>query len=521
MPGTSRWRTLDLANGAPKILLKANFTSSGYSVQLTDLCRVWSESFSKRDIIRRALDDNPSIDPSEDDEQFRIFLGKIESAINGEDDTNLELSASGDSAIDMRLSAPLPKPLPTLVWTLRLRKQDEGVLGNVLTMPLLHQASDLQSQIRSLISELHEKDRVISKITDRLETSGNDLTTVFPGVSNVKTNKKKSQREQLARHVRSLSDFDEGAWRQRLSHGEDTDVWAGVDEVMRDLPGPESTGTIQMMHGEWWHGFSGSTSVKQESQRSILNAGISTESTEGREASKEDSMVDDGFQRQTTPDHLKRKVSIQSDATEGDEQVPPLTEVRNAEPVQQNDGDSTTEDEEDLDAPLKSKPAALPKSSSPPSNFSTASPGPSKKLGAIGGRSSRPPPSPAKCPMPEPQPQPQKAARSKLGVLGGKTKVSEETTTTSDGDRTASSSPPAPRKMGIIGGKRKPSSATPSTATSPRAEDALNERSRAPAKDPNPPPRETSQERADRKRDALKKELEQKAKAPAKKKRRF
>lgn len=520
MTSANNWRTFDDAQpGAPKLLFKSQITSTGYHVQLTDLCRVWAESLNKKDIIRRAWDDGCTIDPNEDDKQFGIFLDKVASALKGEEGTTTDLLPCGDDGICMKLSAALPRPFGTFFWTVSLSRQADSVLAEVLTVPLLRQASDLQSQLRQLIHELQEKDRVISKITDRLETSGNDLTTVFPGVSNIRTNKKKTQREQLARHVKGLADFDETEWRSRATGADESVLWEKANGLLQDLPEPADPDEDGALKRKWWLELTTSEGMSVEEHRC---AESSPEMNGGSMPPREDSMQDDEFQRLGTPEHLKRKAPAHSgESTENHAVAYPQ---RTQEPLPVNDGDSTTGDEDDLDAVPKSKPARSPvkQSSSPaPAQEST---GPSRKLGTLGGRGCKSPPSPAREPALEQEPHRSKS-RGKLGAIGGRGKGKlPEAPSSPSAENASASAASTPRKVGIIGGKRKPSNAMPASTRSPDATPSLElvkERSRAPTKEPPPLPRETSQERADRKREQLRKELEQMAKAPAKKKRKF
>jgi len=76
----------------------------------------------------------------------------------------------------------------------------------------------------------------------------------------------------------------------------------------------------------------------------------------------------------------------------------------------------------------------------------------------------------------------------------------------------------AKKKLGTLGGRDK----TPKKdATLFHEAEQVRGRSLVVEKEGTPPPRETSKERADKKRLQLKRELEDKAKAPVKKKRKF
>lgn len=419
------WTVLPLdAAEAPRLLVKSRFDKDGYSVQLTDLSRVWSDTLTKAEIIQRASDVGSSIDPGEDDEQFNILIRKIESALKSEKGTSLRLSSrDGPTTLRLELSAPLPQPLPPFKWTVQLKLQPEEQVQSELLTPLILHASSLQQKIQQLVDQLHDKDRVISKICDRLETSGNDLTTVFPGASNVKTSRKKSQREQLAKHVKGLSDFDETLWRAQDHRVQDGDmnaetvnhVFAGLPSAAQ-LPGSKHS-------AEWWEHLSddvvrGSLPASTDEHPNMKTGSSEQERPSNGSVDPEEAIQIDEFQRQETPPHQTRHRMVQSQKNdESDGSNPPPTASRI-----QMDGDSTTDDEDDLDAPPR-KPLSSHKGKSP----EIASPAPARKLGMIGGR---PPqqqssstgefPSASKDPVPD-------KPRPRLGALGGKSKHSENT----------------------------------------------------------------------------------------------
>jgi hypothetical protein len=164
---------------------------------------------------------------------------------------------------------------------------------------------------------------------------------------------------------------------------------------------------------------------------------------------------------------------------------------------------------------------------------------PKKGLGKIGGKREAPPP-----PEPEPEPESEteaeveaspppivsplkeveKPKKRKLGQIGGKKKQAAPTTGPAEKlvepEASTSAALSTKRKLGQIGGHK-----GEKQENLMKPEEWSNEiRGRAsvkPEKTATPEPRETSLERADRKREILKRELEQKAKAPVKKKRKF
>lgn len=523
MSSSGRWRNLDAVTEiTPSLLVRTQFSASGHEIALTDLSHIWQTSATKDEVVQQASEIGSSIDPGQDDEQFNIFLSKIESAITGEDGTTLELrNADKDGTfIAIDLSAKLPRPLPPFTWTLNLQLLPRQDTERLLISPLLRQASQLQQQIQQLIAELHDKDRVISKICDRLETSGNDLTTVFPGVSNIKTNRKKGQREQLAKHVKGLGDFDEAAWKaQAEARRDDGDLAsAEMNDVLRGLPAVAATSSTQ---AAWWRNLDNISANKTNGEAKFTRTTVAR-----HESTVAD---DDDFQTQSTPPHLKR-ISPQDEPEQQTVQPAPTVaspSAKNSTNTVADDDDSTTEDEDDLDtAPSRSQVAkAVP---SETSHQKAPSPSP-RKLGTFGGRSANKSAPDAHDTTPKEQTSgPEAKPRSKLGKIGGKDKSTEVAPSEPKADATASDADARPKKMGMMGGKRASGdvrSPIEDAAQEPVTNDSLHEKqerpARASAKAKSPAPRENSEERADRKRDMLKRELEEKAKAPAKKKRKF
>ena len=557
MSASTQWKILNVNLGhAPKLLIKSHFDTSAYKIQLTDLRYIWSEKLSKNDIIQRAADIGSSIDPSEDDEQFQIFLNKIQSALNREDGTSLKLHGgeNDNPSLALDISAPLPHPLPAFAWSLNLPLLPPRHLEQELITPLLLKSSNLQHQIQHLVSELQDKDRVISKICDRLDTSGNDLTTVFPGVSNIKTSRKKSQREQLARHVKGLADFDEDAWRrQNGSFRSVSDDGLEMEEVLKDLRVPEASGGLGVVDDRWWDHLGEGSHPGPTVRGTAAHHSSLDRRNKTNEASQhqDESMPDDEFQRQGTPPHMKRQGSSEGHDAGSPEPVRMKTneEISEADLAGVVDDESTTDDEDDLDAPpkkpqpsqrsrspdkqttklgtLRGRLSPRPPSSAEPSTPEVSSPPrePRSKLGMVGGRSSQAPASSAKEPTPNTMSaNTESKPRSKLGMIGGKSKA--PASSLEEPEKHKSTSPPPPRssKMGLIGGKKPTGTLSPASSVgSPKpSHESSPRRSRLPEKDSTPKPIETSQERADGKRDQLKRQLEEKAsKAPAKKKRKF
>jgi len=570
------WRTIHLGDkGLPQLLVKTNLHSSGYSIILTDLSRVWGETLVKRGIERRAIKEDCSIDPGDGEDQYKILCDKLEQALSQSDGTTLSLRSapSGKDGLILSLTAPLPSPLPDFKWDIHFSALPAQHVEAELVTPLLHQAQNLQTQVQQLIHELRDKDRVISKLSDKLETTGSDLTAVFPGANNAKINRKKPQRGQLARYVQGLADFNEKAWAERheVSNGVGKVEDGALARVLRGLPPSAVMETEESEGQEWWRDLAEGVGVSGRSTPARKGDLTNGDSTSQPHDSLQDGR-DDEFQRQGTPPHLRKHLSPEPEQDNETQRIPSsLTQERAPPPIVVDD-ESTTEDEDDLDAPPRKAASSQRSGSTARARQRTETPNTSastpRKAAAVSGRQRQPSPSKSSSPARErsaertespsppkprsrlgaiggkkqasvtPEPTPEAATspvkpRAKLGAIGGKNKASEtpdSAPTSSATDDATPASPAKPHRLGMLGGK-KGSKDTAAPASIPRVspahEDGVREasprRSRQPEKkkEATPPPWETSEERANRKRGELKRQLEEKAKAPVKKKRKF
>lgn len=577
----------------PPLHVKATFSDKGYTIRLTDLSHVWGETLSKKEIFERARRWNCSVDPSEDNEQFHIFLEKLKSALSQDSETSAALSAANDGKLRLHLEAPLPSPLPAFEWEVNLELAPDGSIGDEVVSPLIHQVNDLNRRCQSLIAEIQAKDKIIYKTTDRLETSGHDLDAVFPGISKIKLSRKKSQREQLAAHIGGLGEFNEKAWAAQfgLEPNDSALHPHSVDSILASLPAQHAKASADHASTIWWQEIPAGQKI--DLGGSIADGRASrmpdrTANTDGRSSPEE--KEDDDFQVQATPPHLRghslpptRQGDVEmgeadnnppadDDSTEDEDDLdgppqnmsepasrsakpgiadaPEVAEPEQASPppkathvpeVAMNHSpvthDKDTEDEDDLDGPSQpsqeAPPAQLParqKSQTPQPASQTAGPSPRKKLGTLEGRArttspivEEPAPTISSQPTPtQPSHKPKPKPKTKIGTLGGSKAKPNPPSPKSD-------SPPPAKKLGAIGGKRAtastaaPASSRAATASTtpepPRSKEPTE--SRRPERKAESVEPENQEERANAKRDALKRELEMKAKAPAKKKRKF
>lgn len=240
----------------PPLLYKSEFNSTGYSIFITDLDFIWTESLDRRQIFKRALNENTSIDPSEDPSQMKILLQKIQAALRGDAGTSLSLSLpEGQRLLILTITAPLPAPLSPLEWIMRLELHPQDALREELILPLLNAQVTLSQRAESLIGMIREKDHVIARLVDKLEASGTDLASLFPGAAGLMSRNKGSSREVIAKVVRGLGEFDEEEWNAQLK---------GNTNSLRDVSFVVDTSTLEGLvekleksrrTSTWWDHF--------------------------------------------------------------------------------------------------------------------------------------------------------------------------------------------------------------------------------------------------------------------------
>ncbi|TGO48703.1 hypothetical protein BCON_0232g00120 [Botryotinia convoluta] len=482
----------------------------------------------------------------------------------------------------LHVTIQLPGGLKDLKWRYELTSQTPKETVENLLLPSLFALQEKKKEFEKLVELLEEKDAVIQKLVDTLESQGTDLGTIFhqaagrPG--------KKIDRKKASEKIHGLKIFDIEAWKQRSGSDKLEDKWEllnnvfGSNDISPDLSKANSFDKEDRKHN-WWEHMQG----KRVGTLGSKIAANATDSSR-KSIQQEHTQSEDDFQVQSTPPHLSRtkakpdvsmdnstdddddldapsqrsrvsdNLSIsQARAPSPDRTLSPSPSPPRAKPLvtlstkrkvptptpPSENADDTTEDDEPIPASLHSTDAIDNNDNdndttdddvpfSPPSKRQqTPKTSPAKqkgKLGKVGGKKA-PSPSPEPEPDPEPivEPEATKARPKKgmLGKIGGKKK---ETATIPEIYSQNSVSPK--KKLGTIGGKKAaPGGAsqredTPDEVNRGRGR-ALTTEETEKSKEKTPPPRETSEERADKKRAILKKELEAKSKAPAKKKRKF
>ena len=212
------WKPLQIEHphsSIPPLLIKSEFGASSYKLWLTDLTYIWTESLDRRQIIQRALNVDTSIDPSEDSTQLRLLLQSIQDALVQRSGTAVDFVRSNDpKQLVMQTSTSLPGPLKPLEWRMILNSAPQSTLTAEFTIPLLSQQSHAKAEKASLLQQLRYKDNIISKLIEKMQSDGVDLSRVFP--ASVPGRLGTNPRQVLAKSVKGLAEFDLQEWQSRM-----------------------------------------------------------------------------------------------------------------------------------------------------------------------------------------------------------------------------------------------------------------------------------------------------------------
>lgn len=295
----SPWKPLQskFSPRVPCLLIKYHFEQSQYKIFLTDFTYIWTETLDRRQIIRRALDVDTSIDPSESTDQFHLLLRNIQKSLDGEEGTKLSMSRVEKSKqLNLHLVTQLPTPLNPLHWPIYLILASPGVLTTEFILPNLSQQFVAKAQIDSLLQQLKDKDHVISKLADRMQSDGTDFSKVFPGAIRSKSGIKLGVRESAGKQVKGLSDFDEGNWQKNLIS------LLGLSANLSDMiarvfvPGLRDNLEIDSSNDQrnWWHQLEDENDQEHKVSTGVFSR--NTESSNYAAMTKTDRSSDGDFQ---------------------------------------------------------------------------------------------------------------------------------------------------------------------------------------------------------------------------------
>ncbi|KAF4312567.1 DNA double-strand break repair and VJ recombination XRCC4 [Botryosphaeria dothidea] len=170
----------------------------------------------RKSIFKRALLEETPIDPTEDAGQMQLLLKHIRSAIDAEKGTRRQLirNAKDPATLSLHLTTLLPGSLGDLQWIVHFESLQPASLRQHLISPLMSRVYNQKQQVNELVSQLNAKDHIISKLLDKLEGSGVEIASVFPGAAGARGSKHITSREQAARQVHGLGAFDYQEWQQ-------------------------------------------------------------------------------------------------------------------------------------------------------------------------------------------------------------------------------------------------------------------------------------------------------------------
>ncbi|KAG9258193.1 XRCC4-like factor-domain-containing protein [Emericellopsis atlantica] len=536
MTASAMWQPLPLSGRSDLPVLLASFETgtTAYTLRVTDLANLWIDKLDRKAICMRAWSEEAPIDPSETSENMARLLEILRAAISPvhTEDAKATLSlAADDEALILKAHCPIPGLQP-LKWPFKLSKAPPSELATSFVLPLIQAQHSRDRAIESLVSKIAQKDAVLTKLSDKLEATGTGLEHVFHTLSG----KKKVSRATAESKVKGLAPFDLGAWESELHKDESPE---NIQTLVQDVFAQHTRYTSLNLDSSpkldsWWLDLRGTVQLPQRTTPSVpeqsrLRRPALTDPPEPEENSADD----DGFQVQATPPHLATSASRRIDQGAG---------------AVEDDASTASEGEDDSG---RVRRPSTPVSRSPKAKAMVAGP----RLGAIGKR-----------PQARADRSPSGATKTTATLAGQDTAASDTASDASgkDGESARATSPPSqrptqrtpvkPRLGHIVGGTKKATPGQPATedelghvdkqpgdrapsgrlklgmigkgkgaeATAKANSTSPGERGRTEAKEVDSAHRETSTERADRRREELKRELERKAAAgPVKKRRKF
>ena len=285
------WRPFLLArthDGIPPLLVKFHFGPSDYKVWLTDLTYIWTESLDRRQILRKALDVDTSIDPSEDSAQLRLFLSSIADALRQRPGTNVTFDQSNNiNQLALNTLTPLPHPLRPLEWSIVLKLAPQYEFASEFVSPLLGQQLTAKVEKISLLQQLREKDNVISKLIEKLRGDGVDLGKLFPGAVSSKSATGHTALGVVAKSIKGLQEFDQVRWEGQLAKKNEIsrDICSLLPEIFDGDEKANGEGLQIADFGEWWK----KVAIRVLQQQEATPTSVETDA-------KNDYVVEDEFQ---------------------------------------------------------------------------------------------------------------------------------------------------------------------------------------------------------------------------------
>ncbi|KAL2810423.1 XRCC4-like factor-domain-containing protein [Aspergillus granulosus] len=479
----AEWQRLWLSNqgNLPPLLFKYSPTASGYEFYMTDLNYIWSECLDRKAIFKRADEEDTTIDPSEDSEQFKVLLQKIGEGLDNQPGCSSVLTpkAPGNGrAFDLIVTSKLPAPLRPLEWRLQLSKEPQSATTNHLLLPLIRAEDDRAACQQSLIEELGKKDWVLAKLFDNIEVMGIDLSTIFPGTSGLRSSGRKGPTlAQAAKYIKGLAPFNEQAWFEEVRKSSSDSGLAA--KIITAISGDQVSGKVDSLQLQpppdgWWENLSiaGSNAIASTPQKS--NKKTQEPKPPVGVADTGSETGDEEFERQETPPWLKKPANTDDTQSENEDIHLPKREKG-------RDKQTTLEHRTSSAVPPNVTPASKPKG-----------------LGKIGGKrqvqpkvlSPSPAPSPPRAKEKTPSPQGAKQLPLKPPVNDDEDETTDDEPQTSHNRPPVKTVPKPSRGLGVIGGKKKKE---PEPEPEPESESISGPQAEAESESQSPEPKAQTQ----------------------------
>ena len=503
----TNWRLLTSAldsAGKPTLLVRFETHPAGYEVHVTDLVYLWSENLNRKSIIRRALNDDTNIDPSEGPDQLNLLLRHIWYGMNGDPNTTLNVSsrASGKEALELKMKSILPSPLKELCWTFDLQLGSQQEFSREVVMPIIGNLFSARNDAGSLMSIVREKDDALDRIRSSLESAGRSMPELFRGI--IPKTSKDTPEEALLKAVPSLEPFDEDSWAEMQASAPAKDFKERCEEAFREGQQelPKDVDNVRSIEA-WWNELGSGVDIEPTIQPSPPKPPPLKQQTSSAGFASQDSPLNETLMPSPNP-------------------IPPKPKEDGQEV---EDSDATASTASDLETNVRQK------SPSPSQQAPVASQNPARKLGMLGGNKRT---TTSKSRSPSPNAIPSKRGKSpNLGLAPTQNSPPRQPSAQHQTHRspptpspapeaTASSSSTAPpkatSKLGRIGGSQPPLSQPKSLSQSHQLASRSGTSHKKDNNGEDGEDTEDELEAADRRREELKRKLEEKRNAPGKKK---
>lgn len=250
----SRWQRLHLSQqGLPPLLFQYTWSRQGYEIHLTDLTYIWSERLPHKAITRRAEEGATTIDPGEDLEQLNVLLEKIGEALQKGNESAILSSGTQTDSLEITTTTKLPSPLRPLKWSLRLSKEPLSSLTTTLLIPLLREEAEWESRQHLLLNQIKQKDYVLSKLFDKMETLGVDIGSVFPSAAGSRASRKAITRSEAAKFVKGIAQFEEQTWLAETGVSQGAGLATNLLQEILESGDSHNLDTFTLSQAEWWH----------------------------------------------------------------------------------------------------------------------------------------------------------------------------------------------------------------------------------------------------------------------------